>query len=143
MFSKKCCYGIRAAIYMATLKQDEGFVSILQISDKLNISFHYLTKILQALTKQNIIFSYRGPKGGVTFVRPPDSVSLFEIVDAIDGQKIFTDCTLGLEDCGNDNPCPLHEQSIVAKNELRSLLETTTLEQLAHQVTNLNLRLSK
>ncbi|MBF0280036.1 MAG: Rrf2 family transcriptional regulator [SAR324 cluster bacterium] len=141
MFSKKCSYGIRAVIYLATLKRKNEFISILQISENLGISFYFLTKILQTLTRENILTSYRGPNGGVTFARPSSSITLLEIVEAIDGLKFFTECTLGLKECSNEKPCPLHEQSYLAKDQLRSILESTTVDHLAHQAKNLNLKL--
>jgi len=58
VLSKACIYGIQAAIYVASVK-DVGYVSIQEISEKLNISFHFLTKVLQQLTQAGILNSYR------------------------------------------------------------------------------------
>ena len=93
------------------------------------------------MTKQNIITSYRGPKGGVAFARPIDSITLFEIVKSIDGEKLFDNCILGLINCSDDNPCPLHNQAAQAKNQLKITLQNTTVYELANQVNDLNLRL--
>ncbi|HCT51303.1 MAG TPA: transcriptional regulator, partial [Balneola sp.] len=64
LLSKSCVYGLRASIYLAS-KSDEEFNSIKEMSDKLEISFHFLTKILQQLTAESLMVSYKGPKGGI------------------------------------------------------------------------------
>ena len=75
--SKTCTYGILAALYVAS-KDENKFVSIREISEELNISFHFLTKILQILTHENIMTSYRGPRGGVALVKDINKITILE-----------------------------------------------------------------
>lgn len=141
LLSKSCLYGVRAAMYMATLEQSE-YVTIHQISEKLNISFHFLTKILQTLTENNIMVSYRGPKGGVALARPSKEIRLIEIVDAIDGTSIFSECIFGLPGCGNMTPCPLHGEWEREREKIRCMFSDTTLAILAEKINVFNLRIS-
>lgn len=141
LLSKSCLYGVRAAMYMATLEQSE-YVTIQQISEKLNISFHFLTKILQTLTENNIMVSYRGPKGGVALARPSKDIKLIEIVDAIDGTHIFSECIFGLPGCGNMTPCPLHGEWEREREKIRRMFSDTTLAILADKINVFNLRIS-
>lgn len=129
-------------MYMATLEQSE-YVTIQQISEKLNISFHFLTKILQTLTENNIMVSYRGPKGGVALARPSKEIRLIEIVDAIDGTHIFSECIFGLPGCGNMTPCPLHGEWEREREKLRRMFSDTTLAVLAEKISVFNLRISE
>ena len=85
ILSKTCDYAMRAAFYIAD-QQDRNFVPIREVSEKLEISFHFLTKILQILTQKKIMTSFKGPNGGVTLARPADSILLTEIVKAIDDE---------------------------------------------------------
>ncbi len=140
-FSKACNYGVRAALYVA-MQDHQEFVSIKEISEKLNISFHFLTKILQTLTQNNIMTSFRGPKGGVALVKPAREISLLDIVHAIDGDSLFTACVLGLNKCGDDNPCPLHNQWIGIRQNIFNLLDTTSLYQVALDITRNGFRLT-
>lgn len=142
LLSKSCLYGVRAAMYMATLEQSE-YVPIQQISEKLNISFHFLTKILQTLTEKNIMVSYRGPKGGVALARSSKDIKLIEIVDAIDGTHVFSECIFGLPGCGNMTPCPLHGEWEREREKLRRMFSDTTLEVLAEKISVFNLRISE
>jgi Rrf2 family protein len=126
---------------MATLEQSE-YVTIQQISQKLNISFHFLTKILQTLTENNIMVSYRGPKGGVALARDAKDIPLIDIVDAIDGSQIFTECIFGLPGCGNMTPCPLHGEWEKEREKLYRMFSDTTLANLAEKISIFNLRIS-
>jgi Rrf2 family iron-sulfur cluster assembly transcriptional regulator len=139
--SKACSYGIRAAIYIAA-QEDREFVSIREISEKLNISFYFLAKILRILTQSRILQSYRGPRGGVALARPADSVSLYEIVNVIDGPELFTECILGLDRCGDANPCPLHLQWEELRDHIKSRFQETYLSRLSDRVREEGFRLT-
>lgn len=140
LLSKSCIYGIRAAILIA-VKDDDDYVSIKDIASELNLSSHFLTKVLQLLTKKGILLSHQGPKGGVKFVKRTKNIKLIEIVGAIDGLGIFEECALGLRGCGALKPCPLHEQWSYYRQELKILFEKEDLAKLAENVKSAGLRL--
>lgn len=140
--SKSCLYGIRAAIFMATVEGEE-FMSIRHISDTLDISFHFLTKILQTLTQDGIMTSYRGPNGGVMLARKPENIMLIDLVRSIDGNQIFTECFLGLPNCGNATPCPVHNHWVSIRNDIGKLLSSIRLSDLAAGVNTNGYRLSE
>jgi Rrf2 family protein len=112
------------------------------MSDKLNISFHFLTKILQQLSAAGLMESYKGPNGGVRLSKSGSKVNLFEIVAAIDGVELFTECALGLPGCGTAKPCPLHDKWAEARDGIRIMLEKTDLVELAKKGKKLNLRIT-
>lgn len=141
LLSKSCVYGLRASIYLATKKKDE-FVPIKKMSDTLEISHHFLTKILQQLTAQEILLSYKGPNGGVKLKQTPDKVTLMDIVLAIDGPDLLTECALGLPGCGHQNPCPLHDKWADTRDAIRKMLESSSLEHLVERGKKENLRLT-
>ncbi len=105
LLSQTCRYGLRAVLYLATKEtRDTEYVSISKISQELDISFHFLTKILQQLTQAGILTSYRGPGGGVAFAQDPAELTPYDIVVTLEGPGLFTSCVLGLSDCDDDNP---------------------------------------
>lgn len=130
LFSKGCEYGIRATLHLTTLKTD-GYVSIREISDELDISFHFLTKTFQKLTQAGLLKSFRGPNGGVALARPANRILLLEIITAIDGPDLFTECVLGLPGCGEQKPCPLHNAWAAQREHLRTLFHQKTLADIA------------
>ncbi len=141
LLSSSCVYGLRASLYLAA-NQNGEYVSIREMSDKLDISFHFLTKTLQQLTKAGLMESQKGPKGGVRLTKKGTNISLFEIVEAIDGRDLFTECALGLPGCGTEKPCPLHEQWAETRDSIRAMLEETNLVELAGKGKEMNLRIT-
>jgi Rrf2 family protein len=141
MISKTCSHAIRASLYLAS-QSSVGFVPVKCIAEQLGISFHFLTKILQTLTARRILVSFRGPNGGVKLARPARSIKVREIVEAIDGADIFTACVLGLDQCSDDNPCPVHENWAVIRRRISTLFENTSLDRLAKRMQKKGLRLS-
>lgn len=126
IFSKSCEYALRAALFVAH-EPNSGYTSITKISDKLEISRHFLTKILQELTAAGIMESMKGPKGGVRLAKPSGDIALLDIVAATDGEAVLTECALGLPNCGEAKPCPIHDQWAVAREQLRYMLEHNSL----------------
>jgi Rrf2 family protein len=142
LLSKTCVYGIRAALFVASQDQDKKYVPINQISTELGISFYFLTKILQKLTHHKIMVSYRGPNGGVTLARPAKEITLMDMIAAIDHDSGLDDCILGLEGCGEQVPCPLHEQWGETRERVRAMFENTNLENLGRKIREDGLRVS-
>jgi|SRR5699024_2298583 len=141
LLSKSCVYGLRATLYLASI-QDENYTSIRKLSDKLDISFHFLTKILQQLTAADLMESMTGPKGGVRLSRPGGSITLLDIVVAIDGDDLLTECVLGLPGCGKEKPCPMHEQWKTMRTEITKMLGGTDLNEMADKGKDMNLRIT-
>lgn len=146
ILSKSCVYGLRAILYISASSdenEEETFHSIRVISETLDISFHFLTKILQTLTAAGLLQSYRGPKGGVRLARPETDITLLDVLEAIDGEALLTSCILGLPGCGTDCPCPLHEQWIVERERIRGIFAHTTLSEIKPGVRNAAFRINE
>lgn len=135
MFSKACEYGIRASIFIAT-KSSKGIrVGIKDVAKEIDSPEPFTAKIMQILTKNGIIHSTKGVGGG--FEVSPEalkSVKLIQIVDAIDGNKIYSGCGIGLKECSEEHPCPVHHEFTKIRSLLLEMLTKTTLEQLASDV---------
>lgn len=141
LFSKSCIYGMRAALYLAS-RSDSKYISIKKVSEDLDISHHYLTKILQQLSNADLMESQKGPHGGVRLKKDEDELTLVEIVAAIDGMDLLTECALGLPGCGTEKLCPLHDQWVDTRDKIRKMLEGTTLNDLARKGKEGNLRIT-
>lgn len=141
LLSKSCEYGLRASLFLVA-HHNGKYISIREMSDKLNISFHFLTKTLQQLTGAGLMESHKGPNGGVRLVKDGTDITLFEIVNAIDGQKAFTECILGLPGCGNKKPCPLHDNWKETRQHILKMLQNTTLKELTDKGKAGNLRIT-
>ena len=132
MFSKACEYGIRAAVYIALQSLDGRRVSVTEIAGEIDSPIAFTAKILQQLTRNNIVNSVKGPTGGFEIERKDmDKVNLSMIVKAIDGDNIYVGCGLGLKECNADKPCPLHDKFVDIRSNLRTMLKSTSLYELA------------
>lgn len=132
MFSKACEYGIKATIFIVSNTKEGKAVSLKDISDHVNSPSAFTSKILQKLVKEKLIKSTRGTHGGFRMQEDADQpLTVAQIVSAIDGDAIYKGCGLGLEECDERRPCPLHHGFKSVRNGLQALLETTTIEDLA------------
>jgi Rrf2 family protein len=80
------------------------------------------------LADTGMIDARRGPGGGLKLGRPPEDISLMEIVSCFDGKTLFEDCALGLPGCQeSDHKCPIHEQWAVIREEIKTWWSNTSL----------------
>ncbi|NER18960.1 RrF2 family transcriptional regulator [Spongiivirga citrea] len=128
MFSKTCEYGIKATLFIAKKAQQEERVSLNDIANAINSPVAFTAKILQALVKENIIDSTKGPKGGFKIDKDRlAKITLKQIVTALDGDQLFTGCALGLEKCNASAPCPMHEKFVVIRDQINETLGSSNL----------------
>ncbi|WP_430613522.1 RrF2 family transcriptional regulator [Flavobacterium sp. JP2137] len=132
MFSKTCEYAIRATIFIAAESYRDQRVGLQDIAIKIDSPEAFTAKILQTLVKHKVINSTKGPSGG--FDIPKDliaQIKLAQIVSAIDGDAVYNSCAIGLKQCSEVQPCPVHNKFKNIREELKKMLCTTTLEELA------------
>jgi len=120
---------MRAVFFIAHKTATGGRVGIKEITVGIGSPEHFLAKILQDLSRKGIVQSAKGPNGGfymdITNLKRP----LSDVVEAVDGNGLFTGCGLGLEYCSEVNPCPLHHEFKDIRNRIQSMLKNTTIEQ--------------
>ena len=132
MFSKSCNYAIKASIFIAQNSLEEKRVGFVAISKEIESPEAFTAKFLQILVRAGIIESLKGVNGGFTIPKKKIATTfLVEIVDAIDGDSVFHGCGLGLAQCSETQPCPVHDKFKVIREALAHMLKTTNLEELA------------
>ena len=128
MFSKACEYAVKASTYIALQSLENRRVSLKEIAEKIDSPMAFTAKILQILSRNNIVNSVQGAYGGFEIHRSQvDNIKLSHIVDAVDGDKIYAGCGLGLKACNADKPCPVHDKFVAIRNDLKAMLEDTSL----------------
>ncbi len=90
----------------------------------------YLAKIFAKLVQAGILQSKRGYKGGTSLARPPETITLLEITNVLDGSDWNTRCLLGLEGCSDDRNCPTHAFWKVTREAITHKLAETSLADL-------------
>lgn len=128
MFSKACENGIRAVLFIATKSLKNERTGLKKIATEIEAPEAFTAKILQNLAKQNIIRSIKGPNGGFFMEREEiNNIKMIQIVDAIDGGKLFNGCILGLVKCDSKHPCPVHDEFKNIRTNLKNMLEKTSI----------------
>ena len=136
MFSTSCHYGLQAMLYIALHSTADKNVDLNQIASEQDIPKHFLSKILQLLVRNKLLLSMKGPTGGFRLNRPADKITLIEIIAAIDGLDVFTQCGIGFKKCSDSNPCPIHHDFKIVRERVKNLFETKTLYQLTRDIEN-------
>ncbi len=129
MFSRTCEYAIKVMIYLSANQRGEQAVGLEQIAANLGTPKPFTAKVLQQLVRAGLLTSTRGKNGGFRLVR--EEVSLGEIVNAIDGDRLLKACVLGFDECSEKNPCPVHSRFVEARRQLEQTLQRTTLDEFA------------
>ena len=134
LLSKSCEYAISAGIYIAYRSSKNEKAGILEISEAIGSPIPFTAKVLQAMSRKKVISSHKGPNGGF-FIENPSSVYLIDIIRAIDGNRLFTSCIMGLKTCSDTKPCPMHDQIKPIRTQLliefseKSVLDTLIEEE--------------
>lgn len=131
MFSKACEYSIRAMMYIVTKTKDGSKAGIKDIARHTDTPEPFVAKILQTLSKEGIVSSIKGPNGGFYIDPRQKEISLMDIVKAIDGKDLFISCGLGIKNCSEKKPCPIHYEYKAIREQVSEMLKNNTIHDLA------------
>lgn len=131
MLSKACEYCIKAVVFLAQ-QSKEGKLSIVkEIARAIDSPEAFTAKVLQQLVKGGFISSVKGVKGGFFIEEKTlQHLNLLQIVTAIDGRGLIENCMLGLNQCSEDNPCPVHHLYKGIKADIVQLLNCSLVNDL-------------
>lgn len=87
----KSRYGTRLVLDLAIYGQEKP-VSLRDVSERQNISLKYLEQLIRKLKKDGYINSQRGPFGGHMLAKKPERITVGDIVRALEGSAVITDC---------------------------------------------------
>jgi len=135
MFSKACEYGIRATVYIAEQSKRGNKVIIRDISKEIDSPEAFTAKILQQLVRNGVVASVKGINGGFEIAKEKmNHLKLADVVLAIDGNGIYTNCAFGLKDCSEEYPCPVHHRFKPIKANIKKMLEETSIFEMSESL---------
>lgn len=126
LFSAATGYALQA---LAVLPEGR-FTLAKDLSALLNLPGPFLAKILQNLAQAGLLESIRGPRGGFRLARPAEEITIGEVVAALEGPEAMSGCLMGFPQCGDENPCPLHETWGRLRSQIDGSLTQATLRDL-------------
>ena len=131
--SKRGSYAAAAAICLARAYPAGRPRKLREISAEMDIPRTYVSQILGDLVHAGIATSSAGRDGGHRLARPPEEVSVAEVIEAAEGPLASERCALGDGPCRWQAVCPLHETITTATASMRQVLALTTLAMLAER----------
>lgn len=134
MLTNSSKYAIKAVLYLAVHASDKNKVMVKDIAAPINVPKAYIAKLLQELSRNHIISSTRGPKGGFYLNEDNKKKSIMNIIEVIDGEKMFSSCLLSLKNCNQDKPCPLHESAYPIRYKLIQNFKNNTIEEFSKRI---------
>lgn len=90
-----------------------------------------VSKLLKTLTKTGFLESHRGVQGGYALARPPESITMVEIISALEGPVAITLCSEGPGSCELEHQCPTRSNLVIINRAIRGALEGIRLSDLA------------
>ena len=126
--ARKGDYSVRAVL---NITRNEGYrTKTREIADAMDIPARYLTQILASLVAHGVLRATAGPAGGYVLAKPPEDISLLEVVEAAEGPIALDECVLKSGRCEWDDICPIHVPWARAQNAFRDQLAGTSFADL-------------
>lgn len=143
MLSKSCQYAIRTLLFLCTRSKDNHRVRLQEISEALHSPAPFTSKILQQLVTAGLVQSKKGASGGFEIGEGGcEKITLNQIIEVIDGHSLAIGCFIGLSECNDINPCPVHHLYFPIKSSLNANLMNINLHQILSdpKLININLK---
>jgi Rrf2 family protein len=127
--STRSRYGTRILLELA---RNEGTspVQVSEISRRQKIPVKYLEQLIRILKQADLVTSIRGPKGGHLLAKPPETITLGQLVRLFEGQSDLVECVSSPESCNNSDSCQVRQAWKEATTVLYKSLDTITIADL-------------
>ena len=126
MFSQTVEYALRAVVHLAS--EGPAARTTEEIAKATRVPQAYLAKVLQSLVQAGVVRSQRGIGGGIALAKPPEELTILEVVNAVDPIRRIQVCPLGLAAHGV-RLCPLHKRLDNALAQVEEAFRSTTLRE--------------
>jgi Rrf2 family protein len=130
--SKKADYALIAMKHLAR-KQDAASTSAREIAEQYDIPIELMAKVLQRLVRTGMLRSHQGTRGGYTLSRPSGTISVADVIQAIDGPFTVTACSTESDaGCEQYGKCNIRDPLWRIKERIVSALGTVSLAEMAN-----------
>ena len=138
-FSTRARYGLRMMVEMARELKTDKLVQLGKIAKVTGLSDNYLAQLAIPLKNQGLLIGISGKNGGYRLAKPPEEISVSQIVKAVSGDVKITDCVDNPDICLNSSFCEARLIWVIVNDALTSALEKFTLADLIekHKVDNI------
>ena len=117
-------------------REPDRLVTAPQLAEDTQVPQPTVAKVLKALARGGVLTSHRGASGGYALARAPETISMLEVIRALEGPVSLTDCVDGAEgDCNVENLCPMRGNWDRVNDAIRVALESVSLADMAMPAT--------
>jgi Rrf2 family transcriptional regulator, iron-sulfur cluster assembly transcription factor len=134
MLSRTTEYALRAIVYIALHNEGGHKVGIKEVAKELDLPQPFTAKILQDLVRKDVIASVKGPGGGFYLHKSASEVTVLEVIQNIDGLEAFRKCGMGMKQCSETHPCPLHNDIKAYRDHLLKVFRSKTIQSLVDSI---------
>ncbi|MBN1263867.1 MAG: Rrf2 family transcriptional regulator [Anaerolineales bacterium] len=128
--TRQADYAARAVLHLASMDPNSRAATS-AIAAEQGIPPSFLAKIISQLSVAGIVHTSRGARGGVSLSRPPEEITLREVIEAIDGPILLNECVANDHVCPYSDRCPIHDIWSDTQQELIKRLNDATFDKLA------------
>lgn len=129
--SKKADYALLAMRYLASNGDHRGATSARELAEAYGLPPELLAKVLQKLVRGRLLTSIQGIRGGYGLARPAVSISVADVIQAVDGPLTVTACTETDHNCDQYLKCNIRDPLWQIKDRIVSALAATSVAELA------------
>lgn len=101
-----------------------------EVASEVDLPLPVVAKVLKSLARRGILESHRGAKGGYSLARPPEAITVAEMIVALEGPVALTECTLESQLCPHEGSCAVRDPWQVINRVVREALMRVTLANL-------------
>ena len=130
--SRPVDYALRAMRILATLPADEEATRS-TLSERLAAPEPFLAKVMRRLAVAELVEARRGVGGGFRLSRPPEQISMLQVVEAVEGSAGLNACFLSTGQCSCDSPCGAHVAFAGVRAAMLHALKTTSIADLCRK----------
>jgi len=132
--SKKADYALMAMKHLARKPDTAASTSAREIAEQYDIPIELMAKVLQRLARSGLLTSHQGTRGGYTLSKPTPSISVADIIQAIDGPLTVTACSTEDEQCEQFMKCNVRDPLWKIKDRILSALAECSLAEISTDV---------
>jgi len=112
-----------------TLASSEDRMDAKAISEKTGVTLRFSLKILRKLVPTGMVKSYRGFAGGYEIAKPPEEITVYDVLSQIEGPLTLNRCVLEDSECTRvpDKNCPYHYLFKHVTDQIKAQLSSVTI----------------
>ncbi len=133
--SKKADYALIAMKHLAT-REGGGSSSAREIAEEYSIPVELMAKVLQRLARRGLLVSQQGTRGGYHLAKGPETISVADVIQAIDGPLTVTACSHANDQCGQFAKCNVRDPLWRIRERIVAALATCSVSEMAAESTS-------